>query len=203
MQDDEALKTLIARIALGNSAAMAEFYTLWFGQFVCLAARQTGNPDAAEDIAQDTVIQVITRAGTYIPGRGASPRAWMLTILHNRVCDWARRKEVRRAQSVNVPSEDDESGHRAIDIPAREPSAEERLSERERDGAMRAALAKLTETEREVILLRDYSGLSAPQTASTLGISVEKVGSRLFRARKRLGALLQTDWPGLFPSHDL
>jgi RNA polymerase sigma-70 factor (ECF subfamily) len=200
MQDDEAL---IARIALGNPAAMAEFYTCWFGQFVRLATRQTGNPDAAEDIAQDTVIQVITRAGTYVPGRGTSPRAWMLTILHNRVCDWARRKEVRRAQSVNASSEDDEGGPRAIEIPAREPSAEERLSERERDGAMRAALEKLTDTEREVILMRDYSGLSAPQTASALGISVERVGSRLFRARKRLGTLLQTDWPGLFPSHDL
>ena len=80
---------------------------------------------------------------------------------------------------------------------------EDKLIARERAEAMRAALERLTPAERAVILLRDYSGLSAPEAAIELEISVEKVGSRLFRARRRLGALLQSDWPGLFPAHEL
>ena len=196
--DDEAL---IARIAAGDSDAMAEFQGRWFRQFVRLATKLTGNPDAAEDIAMDTVVRVITKARSY--RAGLKPRSWLLAILYNRARDWARRAGVRWAYSLSGPSDDEDGGPRAAEIPDREPSAEEKLIARERADAMRAALERLTAAERAVILLRDYSGLSAPEAAVELEISVEKVGSRLFRARRRLGALLQTDWPGLFPAHEL
>ena len=152
--DDEAL---IARIADGDPDAMAEFQGRWYRQFVRLATKLTGNPDAAEDIAMDTVVRVISKARTYRAGR--KPRSWLLAILYNRARDWARRAGVRWAYSLSGPSDDDEGGPRATEIPDREPPAEEKLIAHERAEAMRAALEKLTAAERAVILLRDYSGL--------------------------------------------
>lgn len=192
--DDAAL---LARIASGDPAAMEVFYGRWFPQFARLATRLIGNGPDGEDVAQDAVVKAITRAGTFRPGE--SPRTWLITIVRNAVCDLQRRKTVRRAVSVNEPDDD----RAAVQVPDRAPTAGERAEARERAAAVHHALNQLTDDERAVILLRDYEGLSAADAARVLGITVEKVGSRLFRARKHLGALLQTAWPGLFPPGEL
>jgi RNA polymerase sigma-70 factor (ECF subfamily) len=195
--DDE---TLIARVACGDAVAIATFYERWFPQFARLAARLTGDGGAGEDIAQDAVVRVIVGANLYKKGRAA--RSWLLAIVYNLSRDWWRKKNVREAASLDEPTGED-GGTRAAEIAGREPTAADRSEARERADALNASLAKLTAGERAVITLRDYEGLSAPEAAQVLGISAEKVGSRLFRARKRLGGLLQADWPGLFPSHEL
>jgi RNA polymerase sigma-70 factor, ECF subfamily len=195
--DDE---TLLARMATGDKEAVTAFYERWYPQFTRLATRLTGENNAGEDIAQDATIRVIVSAGGYRAGRPA--RSWLLAIVSNLSRDWWRKKIVREAGSLDEPAGID-GATRAAEIAGREPTAAERAEARERADAMTASLKKLTPKEREVIILRDYEGLSAPDTALILDITVEKVGSRLFRARKRLGALLQTDWPGLFPSHEL
>ncbi len=194
--DDE---TLLARIAAGNAAAVESFYARWYPQFARLATRITGETHAGEDVAQDAAVRVIVKAGQYKTGQSA--RSWILSIVYHLASDWWRKKHVREAASLDEAPGD--GPPRAAEIPGREPTSDERAEARERAAAVTAALKKLTEREREVILLRDYEGCSAPETAHILQITVEKVGSRLFRARKRLGALLQTDWPGLFPSHEL
>jgi RNA polymerase sigma-70 factor, ECF subfamily len=194
--DDE---TLIARVAAGDSDAIAAFYDRWFPQFTRLATRLTGDPHAGEDIAQDAAVRVIVGAKLFKSGKSA--RSWLLAVVYNLARDWWRKKNVRDAKSLDEV--DDDGGSRAAEIVGREPTVAERAEAREREAAVASALAKLTPAERAVILLRDYEGLSAPEAAKALGISAEKVGSRLFRARKRLGGQLQTDWPGLFPTHEL
>jgi RNA polymerase sigma-70 factor (ECF subfamily) len=196
--DDE---TLIARIAAGDTDAMAEFHVRWFPQFARLATRLCGNAPDGEDVAQDAVVRVLMRAASYKPDRPA--RAWLLAVLVNRARDRARREDVRRARSLSAAQGDDEGASRALEVADRNPTPAERAEVREREAAVRVALARLSAAEREVILLRDYSGLSAPETAQVLGLSTEQVGGRLHRARRRLGAQLQTDWPGLFPTHEL
>ncbi|MBN9118050.1 MAG: RNA polymerase sigma factor [Planctomycetes bacterium] len=202
--DDETLlddETLIGQMAVGNPVAVAEFYDRWYPQFARLATRLTGDGHAGEDLDQDAAIRVIVSARLYKKGRSA--RSWLLAVVYNAAHDWWRKKKVREAVSLDEPVGADEGAPRAAEIAGREPTAAERADARERADAVTASLKKLTPAERAVILLRDYEGLSAPEAADVLGISVEKVGSRLFRARKRLGGLLQADWPGLFPSHEL
>ena len=196
--DDE---TLLVQVAAGRSAAITEFYNRWYWQFARLATRLTGDKHAGEDIAQEAVVRVITSAHLYKKGRPA--RSWLLAIVYNLVRDWWRKMKVRDAASLDEPVGADEGPARVVEIAGDEPTAEERAEARERAVAVTASLKKLTPAERAVILLRDFEGLSAPEAARVLEISVEKVGSRLFRARKRLGGHLQTDWPGLFPSHEL
>lgn len=195
--------TLIAEIAGGKdkAAAITTFHARWFHQFFCLAMKLTKDSHTAEDIAQEAIVRVIVNAGTFENGRSA--RSWLLSIVYHLVQDWGRRKTVRKAASLNEPYDRDENGPQALEIPDREPTPEERSLAHERQVAVRAALAKLSEDDRRVIVLRDYEALNGTETARILGITVEKVGSRLFRARKRLAAILQTDWPGLFPPHEL
>jgi RNA polymerase sigma-70 factor (ECF subfamily) len=194
---DEALLTLVAA---GDSAAISKFYDRWFPQFARLATRLTSDKETGEDLAQEAVVKVIMGAGKYQPGR--SPRSWLLAILYHLVQDWARRKKVRKATSLSDTHEGNDGSESSIDIEGREPTAQERAEARERADAVRDALTKISIEDREVLILRDYEGLSAPETAQILGISVEKVGSRLFRARQRFGALLVANWPDLFSSRE-
>jgi RNA polymerase sigma-70 factor (ECF subfamily) len=191
MEPDDA--TLLARIATGDGAAVETFYNRWFPQFARLATRLTGDGAAGEDLAQEAVVRVITRAGSYDAGESA--RCWLLTIVRHLVCDKFRRDDVRRAASLSAP----DGGPSALQVADRAPTPPERIAARERAAAVHHALTGLSDDERDVILLRDYEGFSAPETARMLGISVGLVGSRLFRARRRLGAALQTGWPDLFP----
>jgi RNA polymerase sigma-70 factor (ECF subfamily) len=187
-------EVLLVRIAKADSAAISAFYDRWFPQFARLARRLTGSEHAGEDLAQEAVVRIIMGAGKYQPGRAA--RSWVLSVLYHLVQDWARRAKVRKAASLSEPGESDDAP--GIEVEGREPTAEERAFAREREAAVQGALMKLSAEDREVILLRDYEGLSGLETAEVIGISVEKVGSRLFRARGRLGALLTAEWPGLF-----
>ena len=195
--------TLLKAIAKGKeapaeaAAAAVVFCDRWYPQFALIATRLTGNRPDGEDIAQGAIVQVLTKARTYKPSRPA--RAWLMAVLYNRVRDWARRNNVRWALSVN----DTDDGAPEAVIPDDAPTAAEVVEAKERSGAVQAALMKLTAMEREVILLRDFQGLSPEEAAQVLDISVPMVGSRLHRARKRLGGLLQADWPSLFPPREL
>lgn len=191
MEPDDA--TLLGQIAAGDSGAVEIFYIRWFPQFARLATRLIGNGPDGEDVAQEAAVRVITRAATFHSGESA--RRWLLTIVRNLVRDRGRREDVRRAASLSAPD-----GERdAVQVPDRAPTPPERAAARERAAAVHHALCELPGDLREVILLRDYEGFSAPDAAQILGISVNLVGSRLFRARQRLGAALQTGWPELFP----
>jgi RNA polymerase sigma-70 factor, ECF subfamily len=203
--DDAALLARMAasdpKASADREAAITEFNARWFPQFARLATRLTGNADTGEDIAQEAIVRVIVGAGRFEAGR--APRSWLLAIVYNIVRDRARRKKVRRETSLGEPAESDEGGPRAFEIEDREQTVEEQAEARERDSALRASLAKLSDDDRAVILLRDYEGLTGAEAAQVLGISVEKVGARLFRARKRLAAQLHADWPDLFPTSGL
>jgi RNA polymerase sigma-70 factor (ECF subfamily) len=63
-----------------------------------------------------------------------------------------------------------------------------RLEERE---WLARALARLSQADREVLILRDLEGLSGEETAAALGVTVRAMKSRLHRARLRLAAQLR------------
>jgi RNA polymerase sigma-70 factor (ECF subfamily) len=194
-QPDDA--TLIVRMAAGDQEAITAFYECWFPRFQALAYRLTGNAAASEDLAQDACIHAITKARHCWPGKSAGP--WLRAILRNRVIDWARRAKVRYAVSIH----ESDKGPGGVEIETSAPTVQEIAEAGEKSAAVQAALMKLPDAEREILMLRYYEGLSSEELAKVLEISVAKVGSRLFRARIALGKQLQSDWPSLFPSREL
>jgi RNA polymerase sigma factor (sigma-70 family) len=195
-------RTLVTRIAQNSSdnAPMAAFANRWYSQFYLFALRYTGRHDVAEDLAQDALIKVNLTAHTYDPARPV--RAWLVTIVRNLCVDWWRKQRPTVALGA-ADSGGDDDGPPALDLPDREPSAHERAIARERSAAVRACIALLTEAERDVIVLRDLHELTPAETSAVLGIPVGRVGSRLHRARLRLGELLARECPNLFPPREL
>jgi RNA polymerase sigma-70 factor (ECF subfamily) len=191
-QPDDAI--LLARIAAGKDpGAMELLYTRWFPQFVALARFLTRNSANSEDIAQDRILRVFAGAASFRPAK-SSARAWLLRVLHNAAVSQVRYDEVRQAVSLTAPNEESQ----AIDVPAEEPSPADRALAREHRDAIRAAVDKLPDELRDVLVLCDLDELRATDAAEILDLPVTTVRSRLYQARQQFEAILRTDCPEMF-----
>jgi RNA polymerase sigma-70 factor (ECF subfamily) len=136
-------------------------------------ARRLGvSQDLAEDIMQDVFLIVKRRLPSYDGGR-ASLAAWVRGITRRVVANHRRTR--RRA----------EAREQASAAPGQFSSPEEALERKNAAVILRAFLGSLDEDKRTTFELCDIDGLSAPEVASRLGVSVNVVYSRLRRARER------------------
>ncbi len=136
--------------------------------------RMCKNVHDAEDVLQETLINVAQHLGDF-EGR-SSLTSWAFALTRS-AC--ARKRRGLR----NQPHVTDERLVESADL---SPSAETRLADHELASALSVALDRLSDDHREAILLRDVEGLSAPEAASSIGISVDALKSRLHRAREAL-----------------
>ena len=133
------------------------------------------DPEDAKDVLQETLL---TMARTVRDFRGASSLStWLYTIARS-FC----MKKRRRGKSVSEPlSTDARHGSEAVAHPG--PGPEQHAENREVEAVLAQAIAGLAPIYREVLVLRDIEGLTAPEVAEVLGITIEAVKSRLHRAR--------------------
>ena len=138
------------------------------------AARMCRNEADADDVLQDALLSIATQLDSF-EGRSSLP-SWAFTI--------ARTACLRRRRGTkNQPAE----GGAALDGHATDaPDPEDRAASVETGEIVAQALALLPDDYREVLLLRDAEGLTAPEAALTLGVSVDALKSRLHRARAAL-----------------
>ena len=141
----------------------------------------TRDPDAADDLAQDTVVLALRAWRSFTPGTNLE--GWLLTIERNRFRSLRTRRHV--AAEVGV----DDLGPLAS-VPAfQEGRAELR--------DFKAAFARLSPHHREALVLHAVHGLPYEQVAAVVGCAVGTVKSRINRARATLKAtLLGGDAPG-------
>jgi RNA polymerase sigma-70 factor (ECF subfamily) len=140
--------------------------------------RMCRDPEDAKDVLQETLLAVARGLKDF---RGAaSVSTWLYTIARS-FCIKKRRRS-KFAPEVEASLESEEGGlARHIADPAR--SADESLSSRQVEEVLQQAIGALAPMYREVLVLRDVEGLTAPEVAEVLGIRVEAVKSRLHRAR--------------------
>ncbi len=137
------------------------------------------DPEDAKDVLQETLLAVARGVKDF---RGASAvSTWLYTIARS-FCIKKRRRskfapEVEESLDAHEPGEE----ARQLADPAR--PADESLAGRQVEAALEKAIRGLDEMYREVLVLRDVEGLSAPEVAEVMGLSVEAVKSRLHRAR--------------------
>jgi RNA polymerase sigma-70 factor (ECF subfamily) len=145
-------------------------------------------PDA-EDAVQDAYLRAFR---SFRNLRGDDIRPWLLRIVRN----VALRKLSDRARAANViPFDtavaDRHGGERtAVQVPAEEPSAEAALVAAGEQAMVRAALAELAPSFREVIVLREIEALSYREIAELTNVPTGTVMSRLARARAELRKVL-------------
>jgi RNA polymerase sigma-70 factor, ECF subfamily len=129
----------------------------------------------AQDVVQDAYIRALKGFHRF---RGGNSRAWFLTIVRNTAYTFLNR---RAAEEKLIPYEEEKHANIiSIDDPDHELPAEAQKEYFQR------VLERLPLEFREVIILYELEGLSYKELASTLGIPVGTVMSRLSRARRRL-----------------
>jgi RNA polymerase sigma-70 factor (ECF subfamily) len=137
-----------------------------------------GNVEDAGDIAQESLISMARSLGEF---RGdSSVSSWLYTIAR-RFCIKKRRRSKfapSREESLHASGAD-----AARHLPDPAPDPEQTASNRELATILTQAIDALDPRQREVLVLRDVEGFSAPEVARILGTSVDAIKSRLHRAR--------------------
>ena len=153
----------------GEPVGLAELYELMGRAIFTTAYVITGHREDAEDILQDTLVEIYQDARFYRPR--TNPRAWVLTVTRHTALD-AVRKRTRHATAPLDTAE-------ALPTP---PDAHDEFT------ALWDLLAVLSPEERELVILRLYHGLSHGEIAETLRISTAAAQKRYRRAIDKLRA---------------
>jgi RNA polymerase sigma-70 factor (ECF subfamily) len=188
---------LVAALAAGSEAALAELYDRHVDAVHAAAFRLLGDRQAAEDVVQEVFLTLWNRADRFDPALGSLP-AWLLTIARNRAVDRLRAAG-RRPRLVSIPpaAGEDEPDAAALERLAAErgilgwagsadADPEAALELAETGAALRRTLAALPETERTAILLAYHDGLTQSEIAARLGWPLGTVKTRTRRALARL-----------------
>ncbi len=167
MISDEAL---MLEFQGGSRAAFEQLFARYRGPLYGYFRRRLNGDQRAEDLTQDTFLAVIRAAAQY------EPRALVRTYLYGIALNllFAERRKLYR------------------DLPPGKPAPEPATNEAP-DAAMwvRQALERLDESEREILMLREYEQLSYSEIADLLKLPLNTVRSRLFRARMAMKNFLE------------
>ena len=172
---DEAL---LAQIARGDEAALAELYDR-FGRIAYgLAARILRDQALAEDAVQDAFLGAWRTAAAFDPNRGTAS-TWLMTMVHRRAVDLVRREDRRKTSQLD-------------DAPvASTETTDEQAAMREERRRVQAALAQLPADQREALELAYYGGLTQSELAERLDVPLGTVKRRMFAGLAKLRDLLE------------
>lgn len=171
---------LVRRAQLGDTKAREELARRHRRSVFVLALQLTGSHDDALDVSQDALLRFFSKLNRFDSTRPVRP--WLFTIARNRARDIWRRRKILRARSLISDNEDGFS-YDIVD-PSADPHQD--LETTELRHRLWRALGVLSESKREILVLRDYHDLSYVEMADVLGIPTGTVMSRLHGARKAL-----------------
>ena len=156
--------------------------------------RFAGQRARAEDVLQETWLKVVRSAPEY--EAKAKFTTWLYTIARNLCVDSARKDSYRQASSLEAPAtgaEGNEGRPLCEALPDEGASPERGAYNARVRPLLERALASLPEEQREVFVLREYSGIPFKEIAEVTGVSENTVKSRMRYAleglRRRLAEL--------------
>lgn len=168
-------KQLLEAAKRGDRPALEELLKRHQGQVYRFAMKMCRGPQDAEDVLQETLLSAARSLPDFRGGSSLS--TWLYTIARS-YC--IKKQRVGKFTPERVHGADAES------LQLRDPGQlpDEVAAGQEVEEALRQAVMELEPMYREVLVLRDMEGLTAPEVAEALGVSVDAVKSRLHRARK-------------------
>jgi RNA polymerase sigma-70 factor, ECF subfamily len=191
---------LVASVAAGDAAALAELYGRYADAIYRAAFRRLGDRQLAEEVLQDTYLALWNKAELFDPGAG-SLVAWLSTIARNRAVDRLRalgRRPAAVPLSAVIANDDRED--RALERALADGallgsgtaplSPEAALDEEMLRVEVRTALDTIPPMERQVLELAYYEELTQTEIADRLGWPLGTVKTRTRRALFRLRATL-------------
>lgn len=164
-------------IAAGDKEAFVDLVTRWQSRLINFFYRSTSNRSDAEDLAQETFIELYKAAVRYSPQ--GTFKAFLFTLARRRLID-SYRKQSRRPLHYIDPSDY-----------AMQQLSESQDSSSEIEEAFQQALGDLPENHRNAILMRQQQELSYEEIAAALDASVSAVKTWIHRARQQLREALK------------
>lgn len=187
--DSSIERPLLDRLRRNDEAAFEELVRAETPHLLAVARRFLRN----EEDAQDAVQQAFLSAFRALPGFQGQCRltTWLHRIVTNTALMKLRSRTRKPEQSIEslLPTFLDD-GHQAAPMSDWSIDADRQLLQREVRERVRAAIDRLPEAYRTVLLMRDIEELDTQETADLLGVSEGAVKTRLHRARQALASLL-------------
>jgi len=179
---------LIRHAANGDASAWEPLVQTYQQAVFRLAYLLLGDPDDAEDIAQETFLRAWNHLRRFDPTRPLKP--WLLSITAN--LSRNRRRSAGRYLAALTRAFRDEPA------PA---SVEEKSTQYMEANDLRKAVQNLNEPDQQVVYLRYFMDLSVAETADVLQVAEGTVKSRLSRALEKLRAIIKQEFPVFTEGH--
>ena len=182
--DLSADRDLLRQVALGGAAAMRDVYARCAARAFAIAIRLLPTRADAEEVLQETFLEVWRRAREFDPERGGM-ETWVTTI--------ARTRAIDRLRSLGTVSRMVEGvSQQPPPVSATPPSPDDAASAAQEQARVRAALEQLPPEQREVVLLGYFDGLSQSEIARKTGQPLGTVKTRARLALEKLAVLLES-----------
>ncbi|MFA6434344.1 MAG: sigma-70 family RNA polymerase sigma factor [Elusimicrobiales bacterium] len=178
---------LIKAYKEGSSGALDELIDRYKPRLYAYLLRLTRDRSASDDLTQEVFIRVIRKLDSY--GERQKFSAWLFTVAHHAVMDHFRSGARRREESLDASGE--ETVPLSASLASPEPGPDRIFEEAERAAAIRAAFDRLSPEQRELFLMRHYSGLSFKEISGLLGVPIGTVLARMSRAMAKMRETLQ------------
>lgn len=182
MQDEDKL---VERCRAGDALAWEALVRRYQGRVYSVCVHYLRDREEARDAAQDVFLKVWRALDTY---RGETFLPWLLRMTRNHAIDRTRRRKAR-------PPAEDVLLDDGVELEGRGDTPEDASDRAGKRRLIRRALAKLSDVNREILLLKDIQGLSLDEIARMLGLPLGTVKSRGNRARAELARAVATE-PG-------
>lgn len=176
MTDDD----LLASVRRGDPDALRRLHAAHAATVARVIARMGFRADEVDDLVQATFLELCARPQAF-EGRG-SVRAYLVGIALNQTRTWIRSRVRGRVALRRVAADE-----------AHVPPASVEAERAEDVDRLRAAMAKLSDTQREALVLCEIDGLPGKDVAALLGVPVSTVWRRIHDAKITLRRLLEED----------
>jgi RNA polymerase sigma-70 factor (ECF subfamily) len=183
-QADE--QTLMSAYAGGDDRAFGRLFSAFAPRLLAFFRRSFRDASTAEDLVQQTFVKVHAARASY--QLGAPVRPWLFTIAARiRIDELRKRYRLPASSEAELEQLEDE----------RAPSATAQIDQDARDRAVREAVDALPPSQRVVVQLHRFEGMTFPEIGATLNLNEVTVRVRAFRAyqalRERLKPLVSEE----------
>ena len=180
--------TWVLQAQQGSDEAFTNLVETYQKHVYNLCYRMLGEPESAEDAAQETFLRAYQHLHRYDRKRPFA--TWLLSIAAHYCIDRLRR---RKFSMASIDQDEEEGGFELPDADA--PNPESEVVHNEQLEQMQGLLKRLDSVDRAAIVLRYWNDCSEAEIAEALNLTVSAVKSRLHRARRELAGLWQAETP--------
>jgi RNA polymerase sigma-70 factor, ECF subfamily len=173
---------LVAAARAGSADAIEALLEKYQQRIFAFGLRMCGDVEDAKEVLQETLLAAARNVKDFRGGSSLS--TWLYTIARSFCIKRRRRAKYAPAEELSLDA-------LGAALPAAGPAPDEIASQREIRRALAGVIEALDPDSREVLVLRDIEGLTAPEVAEVTDTSVDAVKSRLHRARASVRALLE------------